>query len=80
MPPVKYKKLCTKCKKYYAPYNSPRSRQGICRECRISKNKCKAINELGYQCQNDIEFFGYCKTHFLARPIKELKKEVKKLI
>ena len=59
MSAVKYKKLCTKCKKYYTPYNSPISRQGVCRDCRISKSKCGAINELGYQCQNEIEFFGW---------------------
>ncbi|MBS3156044.1 hypothetical protein J4413_02305 [Candidatus Woesearchaeota archaeon] len=79
MSAVKYKKLCTKCKKYYTPYNSPISRQGVCRDCRISKSKCGAINELGYQCQNEIEFFGYCKEHFLKKPLKELKKEAAKL-
>lgn len=79
MAPVKYKKLCVKCKKFYIPYNAPASRQGYCTACRISPGKCKAINELGYQCQNEVEFIGYCKQHFMTKPMKELKKEAKKL-
>ena len=78
MAKIKYKKLCKKCKKYYSPDKAKMSSLGYCKDCRISKDRCKAINEFGYQCQNNPQFLGYCIHHFVKSPIRALKKEIKK--
>jgi len=36
------------------------------------------MNELGYQCQNDPQFLGYCLHHFISTNIEKLKKEILK--
>ena len=74
---AKYKRLCPKCKKYFLP--NEMTKLGYCKECSINPNKCKMINELGYQCQNKKELFGYCLYHFLTLPLSKLKEEAKRL-
>ena len=76
---VKFKILCKKCKKYYLPDGTKASRFGYCEKCRIFPGKCKELNESGYQCQEEVEFFGYCKEHFLTVPVSKLKDEARKL-
>ena len=78
MAKIKYKKLCKKCDKYYLPDGSKLGNFGYCENCRVRKDKCKFINELGYQCQNSPEFEGYCLHHFVATPAKKLIKTLKK--
>ena len=79
MSKIKYKILCKKCKKYFMPEKSRRSNFDYCKECSFIPGKCKYITEIGYQCSNDADFFGYCIEHFLTVPIKTLTDKIKKL-
>ncbi|MBS3141333.1 hypothetical protein J4405_04275 [Candidatus Woesearchaeota archaeon] len=78
MAKILFKKLCVKCKKYYLPDGSKMSQHGYCPNCRISKYKCRFINDFGYQCQNNPQFLGYCIHHFVSSPVKVLSQELKK--
>ena len=48
---MKYKRLCPRCKKYFFP--NELTKIGYCKECSISPNKCKLINELGSNWYDD---------------------------
>ena len=74
----KFRLLCKKCKKFYLPDKSKLSKFGYCENFRFVKGRCKVITELGYQCQNESQFFGYCINHFLTRSLKDLVKDAKK--
>mgnify|MGYP001572433728 FL=1 len=74
----KFRLLCKKCKKFYLPDSTKLSKMGYCEDCRFVKGRCKIINELGYQCQNESQFSGYCIEHFLKRSSKDLVKDAKK--
>ncbi|AJF62279.1 MAG: hypothetical protein QT11_C0001G0122 [archaeon GW2011_AR20] len=74
----RFRILCKKCKNFYLPDKSKLSKLGYCENCRLVKGRCKVITELGYQCQNESQFFGYCISHFLTRSIKDLIKDAKK--
>jgi len=75
---AKFRLLCRQCKKFYLPDNTKLSKLGYCEDCRFVKGRCKIITELGYQCNNERQFFGYCIEHFLTRNTKELVKDAKK--
>jgi hypothetical protein len=74
----KFRLLCKKCKKFYLPDDTKISKFGYCEECRFVKERCKVITQLGYQCQNERKFAGYCMEHFLTRKTKDLIKDAKK--
>ena len=74
----KFKLLCKKCKKFYLPDSTKMSKLGYCEDCRFVKGRCKVVTELGYQCHNESQFFGYCINHFLTRSVKALVKDAKK--
>lgn len=76
---AKFRVLCKKCKKFYLPDRTKISRLGYCEKCRFVKGRCKFVTEIGYQCENDAEFSGYCMDHFLSMPMGKLKKVAKEL-
>ena len=79
MPKLKFKRLCKKCGKFYLPDGTRVSSFGYCAKCRVIPGRCKFMTEMGYQCQNNPEMFGYCKEHFMTVPVKTLKDEARKL-
>lgn len=75
----KFRLLCKKCKKFYLPDGTKISRFGYCENCRFIPGRCKFVTEMGYQCENQSESFGYCMDHFLKLPKAKVKELAKKL-